>query len=54
MARVINAKTEVPQPNPRGLYMGPPAMGRTAPITDQRTVVAAMAEAAHSVYTSTR
>ena len=46
IARVMNPKSELPQPRPRAPYMGWPARGSTAPKTDRQIVLAAIAEAA--------
>ena len=50
----INPRREDPHPYPNFAYIIGPARGKTAATTDRRTVLAAMADAAYTVYTSIR
>ena len=48
-ATAMNAKTEFPHPSPNRSYSAGPAKGRTAPVMDCKTLVAAIAEALYLV-----
>jgi hypothetical protein len=53
-AAAMKPSNEAPQPYPSALYMDGPARGIMAAKADRRTVLAAMADAACTVNTSTR
>lgn len=53
-ANAMNPNKLFPQPRPRASNMDKPARGSTAPKTERRTVLAAIAEAAWIVKASTR
>jgi hypothetical protein len=50
----MNPRREFPQPNPSALYMEGPTKGNRAAKRQRKTVLAAVTEAAWTVYASTR
>lgn len=53
-AMTMKPSSDVPQPTPKESYRLFPANGSNAPINERNIVVAAEADAAYTVYASTR